>query len=269
MSDNQIQKLLERIALMEQRLADATAKPAPQAPPSPAIDWADPDSLIKAGADLDYLTKVLVARAMGDQAPDHLRVVAQMGPQISATRRLEQKLEDLANKVTGIVDSSAKKSARESFKTLAADKTKYPALSKVLTADPDFFNEDLEGLSGSAEDFATKMEARLAKLPGFVATETASDEDADTTGDEEVYDSNLANELGFDPNDDSIVANGQSEQPDVGTVEAPKTVPPPPKRAPVNGRMPPLNQPKAGVFTPDENAKLIEEVVRKYSGRQS
>jgi hypothetical protein len=248
-------KLLERLAQLEQRLAD---KPAP---PAPAFDHADPiGSLSKMGADVQYLTKLLVANAMGEQAPPELRALAHMGPQVAATRALEAKLNDLSRQVTDVVTSSSKKAARESFKAVTSDKSKYPALSKALAADPEFFDEDFERHTGSAEEFATRMEARLAKL-GLVPTPPASDVNADA--DEPPSDSTLGTpqiEYADEPVDDDQSTQVESAPP--------KAAAPPVRRAPVNSAMPPLNQPKAGVFTPEDHAKLAQDIVRKYSGRQ-
>lgn len=241
---NDITKLLERIAVLESRLADAN-KPA-----TPVYDNADPvGSLTRAGADLDYLTKILVARAMGDQAPPELRVLSQLGPQIATTRALESQLEDLRRQVTGINETSQKKAARESFRAIAADKTKYPALAKALAADPEFFDEDLDRHQGSAEELATKMEARLVKLVPVEAP-PASDEDADTTAQSD-------SALG-------LALTGDDQSTKVESANQVAAAAPPARRPAVNSQMPPLARPTPGVFTPDEHAKLRDEIVRKY-----
>lgn len=262
-------KLLEKLATLEAQVA-AMSKPAKH----PSYDPADPIGSLQAqGADLDTLTKMLVARTLGEQAPPEWRALTAIGPQVAATRALEAKLNALADTVTQTTASMTKKAVRESFKAVTSDKTKYPALAKALAADPTFFDEDLDAHSGSAEDFAQRAEAKLQKLGYATPVPTASEEDADTS-DDEVLDSAAPSqedlqELGFDPNDDSIVANGQSTQAESAEAAHRMAAAPPPKRErALNGQMPPQRGPKVGVFTADDHARLRDEVVRKYSRPQ-
>lgn len=225
-------KLMERLASMEKELATFRArKPEeksfdPQAFRSAFV--ADPlGSMTKMGVPVDYITKVLVAHAMGDQAPAELRMLAQQGPMVSAQNALESRLEQLSRQVSTIVETGSKKSVQESFKALSADKTKYPHLAKAVQADASLFDGELSGHGGTAEEFATQAEARLSKIAAIYVPPTASEANAD--------------------------------KPDQSMQVKPAT------SASLPGGVPPLPVDKAGVFTNEDHAKLREEVVRKYA----
>ncbi len=232
-------KLLTRLATMEAELASLrNRKPEASAPAFDPAAFraafvADPvGTMTRMGAPVDHVTRVLVAHAMGDTAPPELKVLAAMGPQVNAAQALDAKVEALSRQLSDLNASSSKSGVRESFKAITADKTKYPHLAKALTADPGFFDEDLGTHGGSAEDFASKMEARLSKVGTVfgvtIAPPAASSEHADP--------------------------NVQSQKDKPAALEGA-----------LNGSPPPLPEPKAGVFTAEDHAKLRDETVRKYA----
>ncbi len=129
---------------------------------------------------IEHVTRVLVANAMGDAAPPELKVLASMGPQVNATYALDSKVEALSRQLSALNESQSKKSKRESFQALTADKSKYPNLSKAVSADPSLV-EEMEAHGGTAEEYATKMEKRLSVFAPPPASEVAADEPGHST----------------------------------------------------------------------------------------
>lgn len=109
------------------------------------------------GIPTEHVTRVLVASALGDQAPPELKVLASLGPQMSATRALEEKFDALSRQ---LAESASSSKARESAKALLSDKSKYPHLAKAFAADPSL-EDEMVAAGGNAEEYAKKMEARL------------------------------------------------------------------------------------------------------------
>lgn len=132
--------------------------------------------MTKMGVPVDHITRVMVAHAMGDEAPPHLKVLAQMGPQVSATHALDDKVETLSRQLSTLLAKEGKTSARERLHALAKDKTAYPSLSSVLESHPSYFDDDLSD-GANVEDFAKRHEERLSKI----IPRTASNGNADTT----------------------------------------------------------------------------------------
>lgn len=176
MSEDKIEKALARIAQLEAEVARSrtAAKPAPQFDQAAfARQFAsDPiGTMTKMGVPIDHTTRVLVAHALGDQAPPELKVLAAMGPQVSATSALTSSVEQMRQRL----DAYEVKERRQSFQALATDKQKYPHLSKAIAVDPSI----TEGFSGdNADEYASTMEARLAKM--VQALSPAASTNADT-----------------------------------------------------------------------------------------
>lgn len=183
------------------------------------------------GIPVDHVNRVLVAHTLGDQAPDGLKALVHMGPQISATQALQSQVEALSRQLSDLTGAQNKKGKRESFKALSADKAKYPGLAKALEKDAALFDEDIETFGGSAEEFASREEARLKRM-GFYAAPPASDENADSESDQSKQ---------IQP---AIAAN-------------------------LNGEMPPLTKPKQGAFTAEEHERLKQEAIRISSSSQT
>ncbi len=230
MSDaDTISKLMTRLASLEQEVS--RHRSAPPAGIDPAAMRAglisDPIGFMtKHGIPIDHVTRVAVAHAMGDNAPPELKVLAQMGPQVSETRELKSQLEQLSRQVSSFVDLGAKNGARESFRTLANDKAKYPHLARAVSADPDLFREELDRHGGTPEELATALEARQAK---FAAA------------------------YGFQA--DPPPASGESAEATVQSTQG----------KPAVGDVPPLKTGGAGIFTPEEHLALRNEIVSKYA----
>jgi uncharacterized phage infection (PIP) family protein YhgE len=229
LSEDQTAKLLSRIAAMESELATLRAvKPRTDPPFDPEkfrqAFYADPVGMVtKMGVPVDHVTRVLVANALGDQAPPELKVLAAMGPQMSAVQAASAQVEELSRRLSSYEQKEQSAARAQSVKALISDKTKYPHLAKAFAADPSIL-DDLGG--ENAEEAAAKMEKRFS----LVAPPPASVENAD--------------------------ASGQSTQSKPATVGA------------LSGEVPPLPQPKSGVLTQDEDRKLRDEIVRKYSSQQ-
>ena len=243
MSDTE-SKLLARLAAMETELA-ALRKPAPQSPPAPAFDVGafvrDPvGSMSKMGIPIDHVTRVLVANTMGDQAPPELKVLAAMGPQMSAVHALSSQTEALSRQFSELVSAQKAQGRTESWKALTSDKSKYPHLAKAVTAgvsrhlakavtaDPSLFDDELSSHGGTAEELATRLEAKLAKVAAVIAPPPASEANA--------------------------VVPAQSQQ------SAPAPV-----ASTTSGGVPPIPQQPAGTLTPEAQRALREEIIRKYS----
>ncbi len=178
MSEAPLDIALKKLALLEQEVS-TLRKGARE----PQFDFnafrqafvADPvGTMTKAGIPTEHITRVLVANAMGDQAPPELKALAAMGPQMNAAQALTEKVESLSRQFSDFTSGVQKRGKRESFQALIADKTKYPSLSKVAGANPDLFSEELEAHGGTAEEFAAKLE----KMFSVVAPPPASDADA-------------------------------------------------------------------------------------------
>lgn len=239
MSEDIMKAALQRIATLEQEVSGyRSRKEEPKAPAFNPQEFAraftqDPiGTMSRLGIPVEHVNKVLVANAMGDQAPEHLKAMLHMGPQISNTMALQNQVETLSRQFSDFMTQQTKSGTRESFKTLTAQKEQYPHLAKALAADPTLFDEDLKGHGGSAEDFAKATETRLSKFAKLWGPQTASDENADTTDDQ-----------------------SQQVTPAVA--------------ASLNGEMPPIKQTKQGVFSQDDHARLRDEVVRKLASSQS
>lgn len=231
---------MSRLASLEAEVSGYRARA--KEPEKPSFDpvafrsafVADPvGTMTRMGAPVDHITRVLVANAMGDQAPPELKVLAAMGPQVSATHALDSKVETLSRQLSALVDSQTKKGARESFQALAADKSKYPHLAKAYAADSSLFDEDVSR-GGNAEEIASALETRLKKVASAygVTTPTASEVDADPQQDPSTQvKPALASTMSGDP-------------------------PTPPKD-------------KAGLFTQEDHARLRDEIIRKASSQAS
>jgi hypothetical protein len=183
MSEALIQKLAQLEAEVSAMRKAARETPAPQF----NLDAfrqafvSDPvGTMTKMGAPVDHITRVLVANAMGDQAPPELKVLASMGPQVNAQHALNSQVEALSRQISTLTEASTKDARRKSFQTLTSDKSKYPNLSKAASADPTLL-EEFESYGGTAEDFATRMENRLKLVapPAPPASEANADDKPD------------------------------------------------------------------------------------------
>jgi hypothetical protein len=219
---------LSRIASLEAQAAGARPKRNDEPSVSLSALIADPvGAMTRAGVPVEHITKVLVANAMGDQAPPELRMLASMGPQVTAQRALDEKVEALSRQLSAL--TSPKPPTAESVKALTSDKSKYPHLARALAADPSFFSDDELAAGGSAEEFAARAEARLSKMATVFAPPAASDANADHAD--------------------------QSTQ--VKPADSPATA----------GGVPPIPKPVVGAFTPEDHAKLRDEIVRKANSQ--
>lgn len=221
------------MAKMETELAAfRSAKPAPTFDTQAFIR--DPlGTMTRMGIPVDHVTKVLVANAMGEQAPPELKVLAAMGPQVSATHALDAKLEALSRQFSELTAAQKTQGARDSWKALIADKSKYPHLAKAVSADASLFDDELSAHGGTAEELAATIEAKLAKYAAVIAPPPASEANADTKA-----------------------TDAQSKQST-----------PAPLATTTSGGVPPIPQTPTGVLTPDAQKTLRDEIVRKYSSQ--
>lgn len=238
MSDELQKKLdmaLARIAALESEKSTANAARAPQTPALDPRQMAiDPiGTMTRAGVPVDHITRVLVAHAMGDQAPPELRVLAQMGPQVSATQALSSDIGQLRQRLDAYETRDKQQAVRQSFSALAVDKTKYPTLAAAYARDPKLFDSDMEAHRGDAAALADSLEARLKALASAV-TPTASTADA--------------------------AKQDQSKSPageQVKQAQGVDNTPPP---------LPTGN--KSGSFTQEDHQALKERIIKKYSQPQ-
>jgi hypothetical protein len=225
---------LQRIAALEAEVSGYRR----QAKPEPQFNMeafrqdfiADPvGTMQRLGAPVDHVTRVLVANAMGEQAPPELKMLAAQGPQVNAARALEARVEALSRQLSDVTAASSKKATRESFQAITADKSKYPHLAKAVSADPSLVEDELGSHGGTAEELAAKLEARLSKVAAIYAPPAAS---------------------------------SNAETQDQSTQVAPATT------GGLSGGVPPLTQKPSGVFTPEDHARLRDECVRKATSSQ-
>lgn len=192
-------------------------------------------TLTRLGVPVDFVTKVAVAHALGDQAPPELKALAAMGPQVSHAQALDSKVETLSRQISSMTEAEKKKARANEFKALTADKTKYPSLAKALQEDPTLLDDEMDSMGESAEEFASKLEARLSKVAKVFAPPPASEESADP-------------------------ADAPQGDPAHQADPSPKVKP-----ATTSGNVPALPQSTPGVFTEAEHAKLRDEMIRKYT----
>jgi hypothetical protein len=232
LSDDVIEKALARIAQLEVEVARSRSdakKPAfDQAAFARAFAQDPVGTMTKMGVPVEHTTRVLVAHALGDQAPPELKVLAAMGPQVSATTALSSTVEQLRQQL----DVLQADKRRQSFQALATDKSKYPHLSKAIQADPSLVDE-LDRAGGNAEEAAKAMEARFARVAQVFTPAPAASTHADT----------------------SQAQSTQSQAP--VTTAAPTGADPTPPPIPSN----------PGTWSEDEHRRIRDEVVRKYTSR--
>jgi len=164
-------KLLARLAALETELSQYRAQRAAAKEP---VDHTkelqrqllqDPvGTMQRMGLPVDHMTRVLVANALGDQAPPELKVLAQMGPQVSATNALASDLQAMRQRMEELEAERKATAVRASFKAQAQDKQKYPHLAKAVSADASLFEDDIaRGVT------AEELESRLARVAKAVA----------------------------------------------------------------------------------------------------
>jgi hypothetical protein len=233
------EQILARMAQMEAELS--TLRAAQRQPQTPAFDQAafvraftaDPiGSMGKMGIPVEHVTKIAVAHALGNEAPPALQAYASMGPQVSATQQIASTVEALSRRLDEQDKRSKMMGVRESMQKLIADKAKYPHLSKAFEADPSLFEADITGHQGSAEDLVAALESRQAKVAAAygvkLTPQPASGENA-----------------------------GNSQQ-------AQSAESKPALAGSMSGDVPPINQPKAGVFGKEDHEKLKAEILAKF-----
>lgn len=135
----------------------------------------------KYGVPTDHVTRVLVATALGDQAPPEMKALAMMGPQVTATQAVQAENQALRQRLDALEQRLTGQATRESFQSVSADKSKYPLLAATLAKAPDLFRAEVDSHRGDAAALADQLEARLkmtAQALG-VNTPTASAANAD------------------------------------------------------------------------------------------
>lgn len=191
-------------------------------------------SLGLTAGEIEHVQRVHVATVMGDKAPTELRTLVQMGPQISATSAIASDLQALSRRLDEQDSERKSQAARDSFKSLIADKTKYPLLSKAYTAAPHLFDARVDG-KGNVEELAKSIEAEqvaLAAAYGVKVEAQPASENAETN-------------------------TSQSKQAQPALAGA------------MSGDAPPIQQKKPGVFTPEEHVALRDEILRKHAPKQT
>jgi hypothetical protein len=183
MSETADQTVLAKLAALETELASLRKEKAAPTQPrgiDPAVFARDPyGTMEKHGIPAEHVTKVLVAKALGDQAPQELRTYAATGNLAASQVTQQAELEALRRRL----DQAERASNQERAKSIAADKTKYPHLSRALASDPDLIQDEIARGGGTPEEAATAAEARLArtaKALGASAAPTDSEKSEQT-----------------------------------------------------------------------------------------
>jgi len=232
----QLATALSRIAALESRQPTAAPQPQFDATAFARAFTADPiGTMGKFGIPVDHVTRVAVAHALGNEAPEQLRILAQMGPQMSAQQALASELAATRQRLEAIENAGTRQAVKSSFTSLTADKSKYPLLASAIAKNPSLFDSELESHKGDAAALADAIEGRLKSINEALGhTQPASTGDADS-------------------------ANGQSsqaKQAQPGSVVSGGTTDQTP---------PPDSQKQPGVFTQAEHEALKERIIRKYS----
>ncbi len=181
-----------------------------------------------------HVQRVHVANAMGDAAPTELKMLAQMGPQISATNTLQATVEALSRRLDEKEKRDTQQGVRSSFAALVADKSKYPHLSDAYKSDPALFEAEMSGFAGNASDLADQLEKRTAAIAKLY--KPAGDPDTASTTAENTSNDGQSNEA----------------KPAVGSA--------------LGGDPPAIKKASTAVFVPggEEDKKLQQEVLRKF-----
>lgn len=242
---------MTRMASMEQELAGyRSQRSQPQAVPAPQAPAFNPQQFLAAyvtdpvgtiarmGAtqeQLQHVTQVHFAHALGDAAPPQFKMLAQMGPQVAATSQLASQISSLGQRLETFETGVKKQSTRDSFIAAVSDKTKYPHLAAAYAADPALFSDAIDGHRGNAVELADALETRHKKLAEIYGPKTpaASDETA-----------------GAD--------DGQSKQAELAT-SPPVGIDPTP---------PPIQQPKQGVWSEADHDRTKAAILKKYGVTQ-
>lgn len=216
--DDKFEAALARIAALESQKA---AKPEVRGI-DPKRFSADPIAELKAaGISPEHITKILVANALGDEAPADLRTYAMMGPQVSATQTLASELETLRRRIDDYEKRDRQNAVRQSFSALAGDKTKYPFLAAAYAKNPKMFESEISSHEGEVASLVESANERLkavAEAAGFTLP-------ASSKADE----------------------SGQSEKTEARADTALDNTPPP------------ISQPTPGVFTRADHERLIRK----------
>jgi len=163
MSETADSTVLAKLAALETELASLRKEKAAPTQPrgiDPAVFARDPyGTMEKHGIPAEHVTKVLVAKALGDQAPQELRTYAATGNLAASQVTQQAELETLRRRL----DQAERASSLDRAKAIAADKTKYPHLSRALASDPDLIQDEIARSGGTPEEAATAAEARFAR----------------------------------------------------------------------------------------------------------
>lgn len=218
MAEDQLAQALARITALESELAPLRNKAKePAAAPFDVAGFQqkfakefvkeftrDPNGMLsKMGAPVEHIRGLMIADALGDQAPPQLQALRQQGPMLNEMSIIRDNLQELSRRLEGIETERTRGSTRESFKTLSSDKAKYPHLADAIAANPALFDGELDGHKGDASTLADTLEARLSTLAKVYKAQPASAGNADT------------------------IAQGQNAKPALGSAQV--DVPPIPK----------------------------------------
>lgn len=252
--EKQLQALLAKMASMEKEVSTLRAAPQRQAPQAPTFNpqqfisalVTDPiGTLQRAGASpeqINYVTQVHFAHALGDAAPPQMKMLAQMGPQVVATSQLASQIQGISQRLESYETTSAKKSTRESFSAIAKDRKQYPHLAAAYEAEPSLFDAELDGHKGSAAELAEALEARHKRLASVYAPKPppASDES-------------------------SGIDIGQSSEAELAKSESQETTAPSQRQSVgIDPTPPPLPKNKTGVWSSEDHDRTRDEILRKY-----
>lgn len=181
-----------------------------------------------------HVNRVNFAHMLGDQAPQEMRYLAQLGPQVAQQSALAAAVNDLSRLVDEqVVKPKKAESTRESIKALLADKAKYPHLATAIANNPTLLDSKVIGRTGSAEEIVQALESEAAAYATAFGVKPAPAQPASDNAD-----SNKAAQ-----------STESKSAPLAGT--------------PV-GDPPPLPPPSPGPITPDEDKRIREELSRKY-----
>lgn len=184
--DSKYDTLFAKIAALESALAEAKRAPA-----QPQFDMnkftaalrRNPIGVLsKIGVDPNAIAPAIVAHQLGDQAAQYpqLQALVNQGPLDAKVDEVSQLVAELRQWKQQTEDTSRQAGIAQSFKTLAADKSKYPHIAALAASDPSFFDGDIAGHKGDAATLAQTLESRYAVMAKTFGSPTGSQNQPDT-----------------------------------------------------------------------------------------
>lgn len=164
MSDSET-ALLARIAALEAELSGHRKQRT--AIPSDVRNTIlrDPVAALEQMGVLEAVSKAVVAKAVGPNAPHYQNIMTSARTDANAVLvdSLLEEINSLRQRVDTVDSKARLGETKGALHKAAADKTKYPHLASALAADSELFDSEVSSHRGSADELAQAIEARLSR----------------------------------------------------------------------------------------------------------